>query len=557
MTAIKKIQLSETDIFDIHATEADAADQLNSNAGSATKPVYFENGLPTECSFEVKTSVPANAKFTDTDTKNTTGANDTSSKIYLVGATERTDAAQTYSHDTVYVGTDGHLYSNNKKVSVDGHTHNYLPLSGGTLTGGILFDNTGTSQSTAPGLTWEKVGARTPYFGYAKNQTDGTFVWSTNGTEYSTGLAIGGSSGALLWQTNKVMTAIDKLANPNALNIQINNSNDNIIKYDGADVKNINLTPALIGAANATHEHAAGDVTTGVFNIQRIPTIPIDKGGTGAATKTDARTNLEVYSISQVDNLINGIIGEGAAENLDTINKISAALKDNEDILDTLTPSKDFEEHMKITNPHSITKATIGLSRVEDKSSADIRGELQKSDVTDALGYTPPTQDTDTTYTFATGDENGQIKITPSNANAQNISVKGLGTAAYKNVGDFATTDRNEFTGNQILANHKYLYGTYTSGDYVNLIGLSNNDNIIIGSSAHPDTNIYFYGKLNLNHALPITEGGTGGETAAVAINNISAGAIQLGDSGISTLTVNGIDYAMTSAEYDELIALT
>lgn len=36
-----------------------------------------------------------------------------------------------------------------------------------------------------------------------------------------------------------------------------------------------------------------------------------------------------------------------------------------------------------------------------------------------------------TTYTFATGDSNGQIKVTPSGGSAQNVSVKGLGSAAY------------------------------------------------------------------------------------------------------------------------------
>lgn len=38
---------------------------------------------------------------------------------------------------------------------------------------------------------------------------------------------------------------------------------------------------------------------------------------------------------------------------------------------------------------------------------------------------------TNTTYTFATGDSNGQIKITPSGGTAINVSVKGLGSAAY------------------------------------------------------------------------------------------------------------------------------
>ena len=42
--------------------------------------------------------------------------------------------------------------------------------------------------------------------------------------------------------------------------------------------------------------------------------------------------------------------------------------------------------------------------------------------------------DTNTTYTFATGDSNGQIKVTPSGGSTQNVSVKGLAAAAYKGV---------------------------------------------------------------------------------------------------------------------------
>ena len=47
----------------------------------------------------------------------------------------------------------------------------------------------------------------------------------------------------------------------------------------------------------------------------------------------------------------------------------------------------------------------------------------------DATWVVPP--DNNTTYTFATGDSNGQIKVTPSGGTAANVSVKGLGTAAY------------------------------------------------------------------------------------------------------------------------------
>ena len=39
-----------------------------------------------------------------------------------------------------------------------------------------------------------------------------------------------------------------------------------------------------------------------------------------------------------------------------------------------------------------------------------------------------------TTYTIATGDNNGQIKVTPSSGGAYNVTVKGLNTAAYRDV---------------------------------------------------------------------------------------------------------------------------
>lgn len=54
--------------------------------------------------------------FSTTDTKNTAGSTDTSSKIFLIGATSQAANPQTYSHDTAYVGTDGCLYSGGSKV---------------------------------------------------------------------------------------------------------------------------------------------------------------------------------------------------------------------------------------------------------------------------------------------------------------------------------------------------------------------------------------------------------------------------------------------------------
>ena len=67
----------------------------------------------------------------DANTKTSAGATDTSSKIYLVGATTQATSPTTYTHDTVYVNTDGHLYDTDVRVSTVDHTHE-VTVSGTT-----------------------------------------------------------------------------------------------------------------------------------------------------------------------------------------------------------------------------------------------------------------------------------------------------------------------------------------------------------------------------------------------------------------------------------------
>lgn len=55
-------------------------------------------------------------KDDNSDTKNTAGSTNSSSKLFLIGATSQAANPQTYSHDTAYVGTDGCLYSGGSKV---------------------------------------------------------------------------------------------------------------------------------------------------------------------------------------------------------------------------------------------------------------------------------------------------------------------------------------------------------------------------------------------------------------------------------------------------------
>lgn len=94
----------------------------------------------------VHVTMPANP---DTDSKTTTGAGNTSSKIYIVGATSQATSPTTYTHDTAYVGTDGCLYSDSKKVLTD---HQAVTNSAPTLSWGTT-STVGTVGGTALTVT--------------------------------------------------------------------------------------------------------------------------------------------------------------------------------------------------------------------------------------------------------------------------------------------------------------------------------------------------------------------------------------------------------------------
>jgi hypothetical protein len=66
-----------------------------------------------------------------------------------------------------------------------------------------------------------------------------------------------------------------------------------IIAQNAATLAN-NINDALKNKANANHSHSATDITKDTLSQSVLPTISILKGGTGATTASDARTNLGI-----------------------------------------------------------------------------------------------------------------------------------------------------------------------------------------------------------------------------------------------------------------------
>lgn len=123
---------------------ANTATALTSSAGSSTQPIYFSGGKPVVCTYTLNKSVPADAKFTDTNTwrpLGTTGdtacaGNDSrlsnarpASDVY---AWAKASSKPSYSWDEI----------TNKPSSFNpsSHTHPYLQLAGGNMKGTINFN---------------------------------------------------------------------------------------------------------------------------------------------------------------------------------------------------------------------------------------------------------------------------------------------------------------------------------------------------------------------------------------------------------------------------------
>ena len=121
------------------------------------------------------------------------------------------------------------------------------------------------------------------------------------------------------------------------------------------------------------------------------------------------------------------------------------------------------------SNPHSVTKSQIGLGNVENKSGATIRGEMTKSEVVDALGYTPPTSDTNTTYTLTKS--GSTITLTGSDGSKTNVSDSNT-TYTLSSFGITATaSELNKLDGcTATVAELNYLDGV-TSGIQTQLNG--------------------------------------------------------------------------------------
>ena len=148
---------------------ANSANKLNKNAGSATQGVYFKDGVPVAMTCTLGKSVPADAKFTDTNTWRGVQDNLTSTATdqslsanqgkVLKGLVDG-KAASSHTHDDRYY-TESEMNAKLNGKANSSHTHNYAGSSsvGGTANSvnGLTFAAQTTDPGAGSALTTNKV----------------------------------------------------------------------------------------------------------------------------------------------------------------------------------------------------------------------------------------------------------------------------------------------------------------------------------------------------------------------------------------------------------------
>ena len=328
------------------------------SAGGATQPVYFSGGKPVAINHTIESSVPANAKFTDTTYPDMKGATASAAGTHgLVPAPIAGKQGQFLRGDGTWASPANTVYANFK--------------------GATSTDNGGNGLVPAP-----LIGNKDMYL-----KGDGT--WDTPTDHQYTLSSFGINASATELNYTKGVTS--------SIQTQLNN------KASSSHTHNYAGSSSAGGAANSAAKLNTARTINGV-NFDGTSNITID-----AAPKITTLTNEDLNKVQEygeyyaggtntVTNKPDGVDAFGlkvyrTASGYVMQELISANNPATKMFIRGISGSGVDPWQQVYTSNYPPSKSAVGLGNVENKSSATIRGELTSANVTTALGFTPSKSD--------------------------------------------------------------------------------------------------------------------------------------------------------------------
>lgn len=245
------------------------ATALSTNAGAANKPVYFKEGKPVECTHTLDKSVPSNAVFTDT-----VYTHPDSHPATMI-TQDNTHRFVTDAEKTVWNGKApaSHTHPASQITGLPTKLPNPQPLKftgAATATydgSGAVTVNIPTAQASPHALTVQLNGGSTEDTN--KFTFNGGAAKNINITPASIGAALASHTHSGYAPTSHTHTAGQITGLPTSLKnpyaLTIKTNGSAAATYDGSAVKEVNITAAGIGAAATSHGHNLGNGTTPGF----------------------------------------------------------------------------------------------------------------------------------------------------------------------------------------------------------------------------------------------------------------------------------------------------
>ena len=233
---------------------ANSANKINTDAGSATQPVYFKNGIPVKTTYTLSASVPSGAKFTDTTYSTGTASAAGITKLYT-STGENTDGALTQKASNEMLATISTDLNAMDSAKADKAT---------TLSGYGIAD------------------------AYTKTEVDDALNAKVNAAD----LADVATSGAYA----DLSGTPTSLKNPTSLTLQ-NSAGTSLGSYDGSTARTIKLTASTVGLGNVTNESKATMFASAA--LTGTPTAP-----TAAATTNSTQIATTAFVNTVVNNKI-------------------------------------------------------------------------------------------------------------------------------------------------------------------------------------------------------------------------------------------------------------
>ncbi len=446
-----------------------SANKLNTNAGSATQPVYFSNGVPVATTYTLGKSVPSNAVFTDTNNKVTqsavTDANYTNYRPLVWGAsnsgtkdfTPSTVTDGVFTSKGLYVQpSSGLIHATTFEGNLTGTASNAAKVNNLT----VLTAVPANAKFTDTIYTHPATHPATMITGLAKVATSGSYTDLSNKPTIPTTLPANGGTATnanniAITTTNPSSSAtyylpfIDGVSGNRA-----GRGNDGIRYYTKEGTTEATGCSEL-GLGNPTAAGTAGNKVGSLYMYGS------GKGYTELRTRNTSDTSYTTYlpnkngTIALTADIPTSLPANGG--NSTTVNghTVNSDVPANAKFTDTVYTHPSSHPASMITGlatvatsgsyndltnkptipaayslPDATTSAKGGIKVGSNLTISSGTLSLTKANVTAALGYTPPT--TNTTYNdmkAATASAAGVHGLVPAPAAGKQLSfLRGDGT---------------------------------------------------------------------------------------------------------------------------------